>query len=193
MVLRKTIIFVLSRHMNFASKYYSILFTFFIAILTSCSVGNKVIPDSAGNSDVDTTNTTLNSFKVYVTGDTSFVMTITTVDSINTLLDDSLIVSGFELNGAALAGLVGFKTYSSSADSYLVEGAPPGITQAEFGLIKTINGVRRLYTMNHGTVTITSHDFVTKTVKGRFDVNNEYNITADRFFKCKGYFYIKYQ
>ncbi len=179
--------------MNSSHKYYGLLLVIFIAALTSCSVGNKVIPDPGGITGVDTTNTTLNTFTVFVTGDTSFIMNITSIDSLNTLEDDSLIIAGYELNGTALAGLFGFKTYGSSPGTYLTEQAPPGITQAEFGIVKTINGARRIYSMNHGSVTITEHDRTAKTVKGRFDVNNQYNITATRYLRCTGYFYIKYQ
>jgi hypothetical protein len=179
--------------MNFSSKYYGVLFALFVAILTSCSVGNKVIPDPGGNANVDTSNTTLNSFKVFVSGDTSFIMNIVTADSLNTVKDDSLLVAGIELNGTALAGIFGLKTYSSAVGTYLTEGAPPGITTAELGIVKTINGVRRIYGMNHGTITITEHDLTAKTVKGRFDVNNEYNITATIYLRCTGYFYIRYQ
>lgn len=146
-----------------------------------------------GGGIVDTTNTTLNSFKVFVTGDTSFVMNIISADSLNSVVDDSLLVAGLELSGTSLAGVVGFKTFSSEVGTYLTEGAPPGITTAEFGILKTIRGARRIYGMNHGTITITEHDVTAKTVKGRFDVNNEYNITANIYLKCTGYFYIRYE
>ena len=179
--------------MNFTSRYYIVLLTIVVAALTSCSVGNKFIPDPGGNIGVDTTNTTLNSFKVYVTGDTSFTMNITTVDSLNNVVDDSLIVTGYELTGSSLTGLFGFKTYSSDVGSYLTEGSPPGITAAEIGIVKTLNGVRKIYTMNHGTIIITLHDATAKIVKGHFDVNNQYGIGADRYLRAVGYFYIKYQ
>lgn len=189
----KSVIFTKDYPMNFSAKYYAILLTLFAAIMTSCSVGNKDIPDPGGNSTVDTTNTTLNSFKVFVTGDTSFVMTVSSIDSLNTLEDDSLVVAGYELNGRTVSGIVGFKTFASSPGTYITEGSPPGITTAEFGILKTIRGLRRIYSMNHGTVTITSHDVAAKTVKGRFDVNNQYNISANIYLRCTGYFYIKYQ
>ena len=190
--IEKTIIFTLSK-MKSTSRYYTVLFALIAAILTSCSVGNKVIPDPGGNSGVDNTNTALNTFNIIVSGDTSFIMSVTSIDSLNTLEDDSLVVSGFEFSGTTVVGIFGFKTFASAPGVYLTEGAPPGITTAEFGILKTIRGARRIYSMNHGSVTITEHDVTAKTVKGSFDVNNEFNITANIFLRCRGNFYIKYQ
>lgn len=179
--------------MNFTFRYYILLFALIVTVLTSCSVGNKYIPDPGGGIGVDTTNTSLNSFKVYITGDTSFTMNITTADSLNTIIDDSLIVTGYEITGSSLTGLFGFKTFSSAEGSYLTEGSPPGITAAEIGIVKTLNGVRKIYTMNHGTITITLNDPSLKIIKGHFDVNNLYGIGADRYLRAVGYFFIKYQ
>lgn len=179
--------------MKFSFRYYILLFALTIAVLTSCSVGNKIIPDPGGISGVDTTNTTLNTFNLIVTGDTSFVMTVISVDSLNTLENDSLIMTGFELNGTVVVGAFGFKTYASAPGVYLTEGAPPGITAAEFGILKTIRGARRIYSMNHGSITITEHDVAAKTVKGKFDVNNEFNLTANIYMRCRGNFYLSYQ
>lgn len=176
-----------------SKKYYSIYFLASLFLLSACSVGNKVIPDNTGNAQVDTTNTTLNAFTIFVTGDTTFTMNIVSADSLNIVNNDSLIVAGIELNGSALAGLAGFKTFSDTVGNYLVESSPPGITKAEFGIIKTINGVRKLFPMNHGSITITSHNVATKEVKGSFDVNNEFIVPPAMHLVCKGHFYIKYQ
>lgn len=179
--------------MNSSFRYFYILVVLAALFATACSVGNKDIPDPGGVTGVDTSNTTLNSFQVIVSGDTSFIMSVITADSLNAISNDSLVVAGAEIVGTSLSGIVGFKTYSSEAGTYLTEGAPPGITSAEFGILKTIRGVRKIYPMNHGTITITEHNFSAKTVKGRFDVNNEFNITANVYLRCRGNFYIKYQ
>lgn len=179
--------------MHFSFRYSFLLTLLFALIMSSCSVGNKFIPDPGGVTGVDTSNTTLNAFQVIVTGDTSFVMSIITADSLNTISNDSLVVAGAEIVGTALSGIVGFKTYGTEPGTYLTEGAPPGITSAEFGILKTIRGARRIYPMNHGTVTITEHNLADKTVKGRFDVNNEFIIPPTLYLRCRGNFYIKYQ
>jgi len=174
-------------------EYYFLVVVLLAAVLTSCSVGNKDIPTPGGaNSGVDTSNTTLNSFQVIVTGDTSFIMNIFTADSLNSITDDSLVVAGAELNGTRLEGIMGFKTFASAPGTYLTETAPPDLTKAEFGILRTIRGVRKIYSMNHGSIIITEHNTTEKTVKGRFDVNNEYNITAGIYLRCRGTFYIKY-
>ncbi|MFN8261684.1 MAG: hypothetical protein U0X41_12170 [Chitinophagales bacterium] len=179
--------------MKAGSGHYMVLFAFLASVLTSCSVGNKDIPTPGGNSNVDTTSAALNTFNMIVSGDTSFIMTITSIDSLNTLQDDSLLISGFEFSGTSVVGIFGFKTYASNPDTYITEGSPPGIKTADFGILKTIRGVRKIYDMNHGTITITEHDVTAKTVKGKFDVNNEFNVTANIFLRCRGNFYIKYQ
>ncbi|HMV15122.1 MAG TPA: hypothetical protein PKK18_03290 [Chitinophagales bacterium] len=175
------------------STYKYLIILLFIAISTACSVGNKVIPNPGGISGVDTSNTTLNAFQIIVTGDTSFIMSITSIDSLNGVYDDSLIVAGLELSGPTLAGGVGFKTFSSSTGDYLTEETPPGINTAQFGILKTIRGVRKIFFMNHGRISITEHNLADKTVKGSFDVNNEFNLTGDIYLRCRGNFYIKYQ
>lgn len=179
--------------MKFNFRYYGILLALLVALVSACSVGNKVIPDPGGNSNVDTTNTSLNTFNIIVSGDTSFVMSILSVDSLNSIQDDSLVMTGFELSGATVIGAFGFKTYASAPGEYLTEGSPPGITKAEFGILKTIRGARKIYGMNHGKIIITEHDVVAKTIKGSFDVNNEFNITANIYLRCRGNFYLSYQ
>lgn len=173
---------------------YNFLFIAFIAtVISACSVGNKAIPNPGGVIGVDTSNTTLNKFQIIVTGDTSFVMNITAIDTLNSLVDDSLGVAGIEMDGNKLAGLVGFKTYSSAPGTYLTELTPPGITSAEFGIIKVINGVRRIFVMPHGKIIISEHNIAAKEVKGSFDVNNEFVSEATKTLRCRGSFYIKYK
>lgn len=173
---------------------YSIaVMTFIVAIISACSVGNKVIPNPGGAGGVDTSNTTLNNFQIIVTGDTSFIMNITTVDTVNSIVDDSLLVAGIELNGSKVGGLMGFKTYGSNPNTYLTELSPPGITTAEFGIIKEIKGSSKIFTMQHGNITITEHNAAEKTVKGSFDVNNEFNTAGLPYLRCRGSFYIRYQ
>jgi hypothetical protein len=180
--------------MKARSKYYLLAVALLGVVFTSCSVGNKDIPTpGGGNTGVDTSNTTLNSFQIIVTGDTSFVMNVVTADSLNSITDDSVVVAGVELNGTRVVGIMGFKTFASAPGTYLTETAPPDITKAEFGILRTIRGVRKIYSMNHGSIVITEHNTTDKTVKGRFDVNNEYNVTAGGvYLRCRGTFYIKY-
>lgn len=172
--------------------FIALIITFFAA----CSAGNKNIPTPGGGNNteiLDTSSATLNSFKIIVTGDTFFTMSITSHDTLNKIVDDSLLASGFELSGTQLAGLAGFKTFQSIPESYLTEMAPPSATQAEFGIFKTIRGLRKLYVMNHGQIVITQHDTVNKTVRGWLDVNNKDNTLVHIYMRCRAAFYIKYR
>ena len=91
--------------MKFNFRYYGILLALLVALVSACSVGNKVIPDPGGNSNVDTTNTSLNTFNIIVSGDTSFVMSILSVDSLNSIQDDSLVKALIGLASFANSGI----------------------------------------------------------------------------------------
>jgi len=182
--------------MKISVKYKFAFIALILTLLAACSAGNKNIPTPGGgnnNEVLDTSSITLNSFNIVVTGDTSFVMSVTSHDTMNKIVDDSLMVSGFELSGAQLVGLAGFKTFQSIPGTYLTEMAPPSATQAEFGIFKVIRGQRKLYGMNHGQIVITQHDTVNKLVRGWFDVNNKDNTLVHIYMRCRGAFYIKYR
>lgn len=184
--------------MKIRTLFYALLFGVFSIILaTSCSVGNKNIPLPNGlNGDsvmIDTSSALINKFQVVVTGDTSFIMSVSAPDSLISIKDDSVGVGALELNGAVLEGFFGFKTFASAPGEYPTETAPPGATKAESVIIKLLKGSRRPLFMNHGKVVITEHDLSTKTIRGYLDVNNQYFPNAHIYLRCQAAFYIRYR
>src|SRR4051812_2743695 len=103
--------------MRLAGKFIIVLSITIVAALTSCSVGNKNIPDPNGVGNVDTTGT-IGQFYLNVTGDTSYLLTILAVD---TVYLDSFIVAGED---ATTRDQLVFATKSSSPGIYYTEQAP---------------------------------------------------------------------
>ena len=177
--------------MKFVFKnFYSILLLAFVAMVSSCSVGNKVIPDPGGNIIVDTTGS-LGSFNLIVTGDTSYVVNLLSDTSSavgNFIVDDSLQVLGLGTNTSVL-----FTTFKSEVGTYYVETSPPGITGGIFVLQEKIGSVVKRYFMIHGKIIITENDTVNKIVKGSFDVNNEFATGSPKLFFLRANFVLRYQ
>ncbi|HQV78380.1 MAG TPA: hypothetical protein PLJ42_08855 [Chitinophagales bacterium] len=176
--------------MRFKTNYLLAFLCSCAAIITSCSVGNKIIPDPFGRIPVDTT-ASLGSFTLIVTGDTAFNTKIITDSTFNTIKDDSLIIVGAD-NLTATNVLLYFGTLSSEPGTYYVETTPPGITSALFLARIKINGVFRSYLMTHGTIVIESNDISTNTIRGRFDVNNEF-AGADKTLFMRADFILNYK
>lgn len=171
-------------------KYSIIVSVLLVAVLSACSVGNKVIPDPFGSIPVDTTGS-LGNFTMIVTGDTAFNINILSDSTLNQIKDDSLIVIGADaLTNTKV--LLYFGTLSSEPGTYYTETAPPGITSALFLARIKINGVFKSYLLQHGTIKIESKDVVNKIIKGRFDVNNE-NAGADLTLYMRANFSITYK
>lgn len=174
------------------NKYYFVLILSIMAIISSCSVGNKVIPDPAGNISVDTTGI-LGSFNIIVTGDTSFTANlISDTSSVlgNFIVNDSIQIIGSTTDASSI---IGFSTYNSAVGTYYLDMSPPEITSALFILQLKINGVKKRYYMIHGKIIITENDATTGIVKGSFDVNNEYMPTADKTLYIRAYFTLRYK
>ncbi|MEZ5025410.1 MAG: hypothetical protein R2739_02425 [Chitinophagales bacterium] len=173
----------------FPSKL-GILFFLFTAMISACTVGNKIIPDPNGKTFVDTMGT-LGNFTLIVTGDTSFTTNILSDSILNVVKDDSLVVVGADsLVNTKI--IVSFATASADTGTYLTETSPPGITTAVFGTRLLINGVPRIYLMTHGKIIISENDTINNTVKGSFDVNNEFS-GADKTLFMRANFYLRYK
>ena len=171
-------------------KYYFILLLAWVSIIASCSVDNKIIPDPIGNISVDTTGT-LGSLNIIVTGDTNFNATLLSDTSStvgNFIVNDSLQIIGVETNSAIL-----FSTFSSSVGTYYTETAPPDLTSAFFIYQLKVNGVNRRYIMPHGKIIITENNTSNGTVRGSFDVNNEFVASADRTLFIRANFVLRYK
>jgi len=171
-------------------KYYIVLMLALASIASSCSVGNKVIPDPTGNIPVDTSGT-LGSLNIIVTGDTNFNATLISDTSStvgNFIVNDSIQIIGVETNAAIL-----FSTFSSNVGTYYTETAPPELTSAVFLFQLKVNGITKRYFMPHGKIIITENNTSTGIVKGSFDVNNEYVATADRILHIRANFVLRYK
>jgi hypothetical protein len=171
-------------------KYYLVLLLIVTAIISSCSVGNKVIPDPAGNIVVDTSGT-LGSLTLIVTGDTSFNVTLISDTSSavgNFIVNDSLQIIGVETNSAIL-----FSTADNVPGTYYTETAPPDITTAVFLFQLKVNGITKRYFMPHGKIIITENNTSTGIVRGSFDVNNEFVASADRTLFLRANFILRYK
>lgn len=157
-----------------------------IAGISSCTVGNKVIPDPGGGGIVDTTGT-IGTFYLNLTGDTSYLLTVVAVD---TIVEDSLVVIGGDLT---IKDQVLFSIAKAEVGTYYTEQSPPGITGAVFIYRKRVITGYKNYAMLHGKIVITSVDIVTGVIKGSIDVNNEYVAGADKYYRLRGNFMIKVQ
>ena len=166
-------------------KYSFILLIAFLAIISACSVDNKSIPDPGGNIGVDTTGT-LGTFYLNLTGDSSYLLTIVAVDTIN---QDSFAVAGADFTRR---DEIVFSTAQAVPGTYYTEQSPPGITTAVFIFRKRLSTGYRNYPMFHGKIVISSVDLTTKIIRGSIDVNNQYITTADHLYYLKGNFVMKY-
>lgn len=174
-------------------KYFLILLLGVMTTITSCSVGNKVIPDPAGNITVDTSGT-LGSFNIIVTGDTNFTANLISDTTSNILgnyiFNDSIQIVGLSTDGNSV---IGFSTFSSGVGTYYTETAPPEMTSAAFLYQLKVNGVKKTYFMLHGKIIITENNTSTGTIRGSFDVNNEYVANADRTLFIRANFLLRYK
>ena len=162
---------------NTIKIHFALLLLLFTLAVSSCSVGNKDIPDPNGNISVDTsaagfiitvrdtTDTKDSTYSVKILSDTSSIIG-------NRINNDTLEILGVD----ALTGTkhtVIFITYSSEPGSYPTDLTPVGINKAIFIYKTTINSVSQNYFMIHGNINITEKDTIAKVVKGNFDVNNK--------------------
>jgi hypothetical protein len=182
----------------FFKKYFFIVAVSIGWIFSGCSAGNKVIPDLFDITKIDTSNNILSLFNVYATGDTTFSMSVASLDSLsgdfkNTIINDTISIIAPELNLLTATGNgIYIKTYVSSVGTYMLDTISPNIKQAEVLFLKIANNIPKLYTMTHGYVQITEINTTDKTIKGNFDVNNFIKTTTNKGFRMKAYFYVKY-
>ncbi len=170
--------------MRFAGKFIIVLLVAIVAALSSCSVGNKDIPDPNGTGTVDTTGT-IGSFYLNVTGDTTYLLNILAVD---TVVLDSFVLAGAD---ATTRDQIVFATNSINPGIYYTEQAPPQLTTAYFIFRRRVPTGYRNYLMIHGSITITSFDVSTGVIRGKIDVNNQYLPNVDKTLFLKGNFVMK--
>lgn len=181
--------------MTFLKKYFYIFAFGIVAILSSCSAGNKEIPDLFDITKIDSTNDILSIFNVYGVGDTSFTMTVSSLDSlapgfVNSVKDDSIKIVGIQTTGTSLTGNgIYITTYSTAPGVYSPDTTTGLPATAGVLIAKLTTG--NFYVMNKGYVRISEVNTTEKTIRGDLDVNNSGNVSGKKF-RVKAYFYVKY-
>lgn len=172
-----------------AKIYYSTLLFAIAVFISSCNVGNKVIPDPIGNIPVDTT-ATLGSFNLIVSGDTNYNASLTSDTSStigNFIVNDSIQILATDGTNTLL-----FSTFDKAPNIYYTETSPPEITSAIFIFQTKFGGITRRFFMTHGNITITENDETNGIIKGSFDVNNEFT-TSDKILFLRSNFVLRYK
>ncbi len=182
---------------SIAKRYFSFIAILIVVFISACSDGNKPIPDRFDITKIDTSNNILTLFKIYAVGDTSFTMSVASLDSlsgsIKNTVNDSISIVAPEMNLLTPTGNgIYLKTYLDTIGTFMLDTISPNIKQAELVFLKIANNVPIVYTMTHGYVQITEINTTDKTIKGNFDVNNFVKTTTTKGFRMKAYFYVKY-
>lgn len=160
----------------------------FIAI-NACSDGNKDIPDLLDLTQSE--NAILNSFNIYVDGDTVFTSTMLTDSLFNSIRNDSVVIGAADgITNAKLTTLFG------------VLGTVPGRYSLEVTDSTTIGGLfvlqigagaaKKSYIMTKGAIVIDEINTSAKTIRGSFNVSND-TILFDKLLKAKAVFKVAYR
>lgn len=144
--------------------YIFIAICFILAGISSCSVGNKEIPDPTGNQIVDTSGMSTINFDV--SGDTSYSLQLKVY--IDTVINGALLVSGTDYT---TKDSVTFATLKDSVGTYL-----PTLPSGLFVFSKKEASGHVRYPLTQGSISITQRDTSTRIYQGVINVNN--NSTA---------------
>lgn len=176
--------------MKIKSKiYFSILFFAIAIFVSSCDVGNKVIPNPNGNTTVDI-NPVLGSLNLIVTGDTSYTATL--LSDTSSLIGNAIVNDSLQILASDGTNTLFFTTFKDTIGTYYTETSPPEITSALFIFQTKFDGAIKRFLLGHGSIIITSNDRTNKTIKGSFDVNNEFSNDA-KILNLKSNFLLRYQ
>ncbi len=161
---------------SFVYIFIAICITF--AGISSCSVGNKEIPNPTGNQIVDTSG--MSTINLDVSGDTSYSLHLKIYA--DTVVNSVLLVSGTDYT---TQDSITFATLKDTVGVYI-----PNLPNGLFVFSKKQTSGHVRYPLTQGSISITQRDTSTRIYQGVINVNNN-NISGQPHYTVSGNFVVK--